>query len=246
MSKNFELMQQAGRNFETTSITQPRRVPPKMHEKGYQGGARLELGQVAREENQRLVQRIFLPQTQEAPRVVLFAGTHEGTGCGHICLQVAETLRSSVSGSVCLVEANLRSPLLPSLLGTPNHYGLTDALLQEGPIRSFVKSLQNESLWFLSSGSLAGDSPNLLSSGRIKARVDELREEFDYVLVHAPSLTQYTDVTALGHLTDGLVLVFESNSIGKDAALGVLENLRASRINVLAVVLNKRTFAASR
>jgi Mrp family chromosome partitioning ATPase len=246
MSKNFELMQQVGRSFEAPSMPQPKLVPPRVHGKAYQGGARLELGQVAREENQRLVQQVFLSQTQAASRVVLFAGTHEGTGCGPICLQVAETLRDSVSGSVCLVEANLRSPSLTSLLGAPNHRGLTDALLQEGPIRSFVKPLQSGNLWFLSCGSLASDSPNLLSSGRIKTRVDELRKEFDYVLVHGPSLTQYTDVTLLGHLTDGLVLVFESNSNGKEAALRVLENLRASRINVLAAVLNKRTFAASR
>jgi len=232
MSRNFELTQQIARDFEVT----------KVHKKAHQNGARFDLGQVAREEILRFVQRIFLLQTQKAPRAVLFAGVNQGTGCSQICLLVADTLRANVSGSVCIVEANFRSPSLPSLLGTTNHHGLTDALLQEGPIRSFARSLQTDNVWFLSCGSLAPDSPNLLNGDRIRARFAELRKEFDYVLVDAPSLTKYADATALGRLTDGLVLVLEANSTRKEAALRVMENLRAVQIEVLGAVLNKRTF----
>jgi Mrp family chromosome partitioning ATPase len=97
-------------------------------------------------------------------------------------------------------------------------------------------------VWFLSSGSLTPDSPNLLNSDRFKLRFEELRKEFDYVLIDAPSLTRYADATALGRLTDGLVLVLEANSTRKEAALRVMENLRAAQIPVLGAVLNKRTF----
>jgi Mrp family chromosome partitioning ATPase len=46
------------------------------------------------------------------------------------------------------------------------------------------------------------------------------------------------DATALGRLADGLVLVLEANSTRKEAALSVIENLRAAQIQVLAAVLN--------
>jgi Mrp family chromosome partitioning ATPase len=242
MSKNFELMQQAGRDFEVPSRPQPSRVFPKVHEEARQNGARFDLGQVAREEALRLVQRIFLPSDQKGPRAVLFAGIDRGSGCSQVCLLVAETLRSTVSGSICVVEANLRSPSLPGMLGTTNHHGLTDALLQEGPIRSFARPLEIDNVWLLSCGSLSPDSPNFLNSERLKARFDELRAEFDYLLVDAPSLTRYADATALGRLTDGLVIVLEANSTRKEAALTVMENLRAAKIQVLGAVLNKRTF----
>ena len=242
MSKNFELMQQVDRGFEATSIPGPSPVFSKAHEKVRTNGTRFDLGQVAREEILKLVQRIFLQQTQEASRAILFAGIDQGTGCSQICLLVAETLRSTVSGSICLVEANFRSPSLLSLPGTANHHGLTDALLQEGPIRSFARPLQTDNVWLLSCGLLTADSPNLLNGDRMRARFDELRNEFDYLLVDAPSLTRYADATALGRLTDGLVLVLEANSTRKEAALRVTENLRAAQIPVLGAVLNKRTF----
>jgi Mrp family chromosome partitioning ATPase len=242
MSKNYELMQQVGRDFEAPSISLPNREVTKTLEKSRRIVARFDLGQVAREETLRLVQRIFLSPGPKAPRAVLFAGIDRGAGCSQICLLVAETLRSTVNGSICLVEANLRSPSLPGMLGTTNHHGLTDALVQDGPIRSFARPLELDNVWLLSCGSLSPDSPNFLNSDRLKARFEELRTEFDYLLVDAPSLTRYADATALGQLTDGLILVLEANSTRKEVALRVMENLSAARIEVLGAVLNKRTF----
>jgi len=99
----------------------------------------------------------------------VFAAVDKGSGCSQICARVAEALPANVRGSVCLVEANFRSPSLPELFGTTNHFGLTDALLGQGPIRTFTRPLHTENLWLLSSGSLTADSPSLLNSNRIKA-----------------------------------------------------------------------------
>jgi Mrp family chromosome partitioning ATPase len=244
MSRNFELMRNLGRDFEGTPTPGPRPVAPSQQETVtvHRTGARFDLSQMAREETLRLVQRLFLQQPQKAPRAILFAGIEQGTGCSQICLLVAETLRSAVSGSICLVDANFRSPSLPRLLGTTNGYGLTNALLQNGPVRSFARPLRMDNAWLLSCGSLGPGSLNLLNSQSMKARFDELRMQFDYLLIDAPSLSKYADATALGRLTDGLVLVLEANSTRKETALNVMENLRAAQISVLGAVLNKRTF----
>jgi Mrp family chromosome partitioning ATPase len=243
MSKNFELMQQVGRGIEEPSTPLPSRVSAPVCQEERPIVTRFSSDEFAREEARNLVQRLFLPsQGQKAPRVVLFAAIDGRAGCSQICILVAEALRNTVSGSICLVEANLRSPSLPGLLGTTNHFGLTDALLQKGPIRSFAKPLELDNVWLLSSGSISSDSPSLLNSDRLKVRIEELRTEFDYLLIDAPSLTRYADATALARLTDGLVLVLEANSTRKEAAVSVMQSLRTARIPVLGAVLNKRTF----
>jgi Mrp family chromosome partitioning ATPase len=246
MSRNFELMRNLGRDFEEPSVPRPRPVAPNEQERhrrtGTGTGTRFDLSQMAREETLRLVQRLFLQQSQKGPRVILFAGIEQGTGCSQICLLVAETLRSAVSGSICLVDANFRSPSLPRLLGMTNSYGLTNALLEDGPVRAFVRPLQLANAWLLSCGSLGPGSLDLLNSQHMKTRFEELRAQFDYLLIDAPSLSRYADATALGRLTDGLVLVLEANSTRKETALNVMENLRAAQIQVLGAVLNKRTF----
>jgi Mrp family chromosome partitioning ATPase len=246
MSKNFELMQQAGKDPEFRPVRKLESTPAQIFGNGGGNGHRdvevLDLDQQAGEEVLRLVQRVFLLQAQEPPHVVVFAGIDHGSGCSRICMRAAETLAKNIPGSVCLVEANLRSPALPAMLGTTNHHGLTDALLHEGPIRSFAKPVRGDNLWLLSSGALAVDSANLLNSERLKSRLAELRKEFDFVLIDAPPLTRYSDAIPIAQLAEGLVLVLEANSTRKEAALEVTNALRSAQIQVLGAVLNKRTF----
>jgi protein-tyrosine kinase len=253
MSRNFELMELAGRGAEFGPVREVREAETTADDRNandyrnadgaaQRDAAGLDLDQLAREESLRLVQRIFLLQGQDPARMVVFAGIDHGSGCSQLCVRTAETLASNVTGSICLVDANLRSPALPGLFGTTNHYGLTDALLQVGPIRSFVKPLRNQKLWLLSCGSLTADSPRLLNSNHLKDRLTELRKEFDYVLIDAPPLTRYADAIALGKLTDGFVLILEANSTRREVALTVTENLRASGIKILGAVFNRRTF----
>jgi capsular exopolysaccharide synthesis family protein len=244
MSKNYELMQQAGmqQEFRPTRKIESTTPAKAGNVNGHREADGLDLDQLAGEEVLRLVQRVFLLQAQEPPHMVAFAGIDHGNGCSRICMRVAETLAKNVRGSVCLVEANLRTPALPEMFGTTNHHGLTDALLQEGPIRSFTKPVRGDNLWLLSSGALAADSAQLLNSERLKPRLAELRKEFDFVLIDAPPLTRYSDAIGLAQMTDGLVLVLEANSTRREAALQVAENLRAANIRILGAVLNKRTF----
>jgi capsular exopolysaccharide synthesis family protein len=174
--------------------------------------------------------------------VVTFAGIDAGNGCSWICAQVAGILASQKLGSVCLVDANLRSPSLPEMFGVTNHFGLSDALSKNGSIRDFTKIVRSDNLWLLSCGSHAAGSLSLLNSDKMKVRVAELRKEFDYVLIDSPPLNTFSDGLAVGQLSDGLVLVLEANSTRREAAAKVAESLRAAQIKILGAVLNKRTF----
>jgi Mrp family chromosome partitioning ATPase len=253
MSKNFELIQQAGFNLKPGSVTDS---PAPMTEelssaknektsgirKTASTAAELNVDKLTQEESLKLVQNVFLHQATEAPRCVVFAGIDHGNGCSHLCAQAAEILADNITGSVCLVEANLRSPSLPSFFGTTNHHGLTDALLHEDSIKNYAKKVSTDRLWLLSSGSMQAKTAGMLNSEQMKARVKELRSEFDYLIIDSPPLNGYSDAIALGELADGLILVLEANSTRREAAMRVAESLRTAKIHLLGAVLNKRTF----
>jgi Mrp family chromosome partitioning ATPase len=239
MSRNFELMQEMGNRSwpQRTRFVDPvfvdgdRLSGPSLTERAMDN------------ETLRLVQRIFLTQGQQPPRVVIFAGVNHGEGCSSICASVGETLSRNVSGSVCLVEANFRSPALPAIFQTTNHHGLTNALLTAGPIRSFAKPMSgDQKLWLLSAGELATDSANLLSSDQLKERIAELRRQFDFVLIDAAPLSQYADAIALGPLTDGVILVLGAESTRRESAQMATDTLRTAQIPILAAILNNRSF----
>jgi capsular exopolysaccharide synthesis family protein len=243
MSKNFELMQEAGISL-GSSIPEVKSAASVLDhtQKARSREKKFNLDSVAREESLKLVQRVFLSGKAGAPRVVVFCGVDPGSGCSRICAQTAEMLASHKLGSVCLVDANLRAPSLPDILGVTNHYGLSDALRERGAIRGFSKQVRLENLWLLSSGSLATESSAMVSGDGMKERISELRKEFEFVLIDAPPLNTYADGTALGQLADGVVLVLEANCTRREVASRAAENLRAAQIPILGAILNKRTY----
>ena len=197
---------------------------------------------LVQEEALRLVQQVFLLQNQEPPHVVIMAGVDHGSGCSLIAAAVSETLAQHASRPVCLVEANFRSPSLREFFGVTNRQGLTEALVQPGPISAFTEPVANENLWLLSSGAASAESANLLTSGALSERLTELRREFEFVIIDAPPLSRYSDALVLGQHADGLVLILEADSTRREAASVVATSLRSAAVKVLAAVLNKREF----
>jgi polysaccharide biosynthesis transport protein len=250
MSKNFELMRQAASERQFQSAPPQAEVPPLVagngghfgNGNGYGKSNGLDLDRFAREETLKLVQRVFLLQSSAVPKVVMFAGVDPGNGCSRICAQTAEVLAANVTGTVCVVEANVRTPSLPEYFGVTNHRGLTDSLLQDGPVRSFAKQVRRENLWLLSCGALAADSANLLRTEKLNSRLNELRQQFDFIVVDVPALNQYADAAAVAKVCDGIIIVLEANSTRREAARKMTENLQMTNTPILGVVLNKRTF----
>lgn len=197
---------------------------------------------IAQQECFKLVQRIFLAQTDNALRAVVFAGIDRGNGCSRICVEAARLLAANTSGSVCLVDANLRSPALPRFFSLLDGSGLVNSLAEEGVIRRFATQLNPANLWLLPAGARGADSLSSLNSDRLKERLQELRKEFDYVLIDAPALSVYADALALGQIADGIVVVLQADSTRRGSALKSLQTLREARIEVLGAVLNRRTF----
>jgi polysaccharide biosynthesis transport protein len=242
MSKNYEFTQQTGIGLGQSGSRAASAAAPARSKTSTIAEILSEAPMEMREESLKLVQRLFLSAQQAPPKAVMFAAIDSGNGCSRLCAITAQLLAENVSGSVCLVEGNFRTPSLPELFGGANHYGLADCLRQEGPIRSFAKRTERDNLWLLSAGRHGEDSLNLLSCDRMKERMLELQSEFSFVLIDAPPLNVYADASVLGRLVNGVVLVLEANATRREVALRIAEGLRAAKIPVLAAVLNKRTF----
>jgi Mrp family chromosome partitioning ATPase len=243
MSRNFELLFEAGKAQEMLRQRMEQQQPPvDSSEEFVPGTPALKIEGAAREEVTKLVQRLFLHPGVAAPRQVVFAGTERGNGCSWICAHAADILGSQVRGSVCVVDCDLRLPTLHEEFQVANHYGLADALQCSEPIRQFVQQLSRPNLWLLGCGSLNEESPKLLTLERMRKRMFELRSEFDYVLLDVAPLSSSDDGVMLGSWCDGVTLVLKENTSNRKAAQKVLRELQAVNAPVLGAVLNQRTF----
>ena len=236
MSNNYEILRQVDKNqalFET-----PGRRTVSTVRKPEQPGMR----DPSREEAIKLAQRLFLSAGAQVPHMVVFSSVEHGNGCSLVCAQVAEALASQTEGTVCLIDANLRSPSLHRFFEIGNELGLVDAIVQSEPVKKFCQPVNGNNLWLLPSGPTLSDSHSLLNSERLLSRLAELRLEFSYVLIDAPPINPYADATILGRIVDGLVLVLEANETRRETARKAKETLEVAKVRLLGAVLNKRTF----
>jgi len=201
-----------------------------------------DLEAITREEEVKLVQRVFPATSPESPRVVLFTGLESEAGCAPTCARVAEILAGRSEGPVCVVDANFRLPSLHEYFGVENLKGLAEATVESGPVQNFAQQIPEPDLWLMTSGKASGKLRFPVMADGLRVRIEELRDAFKYVIIHSGPLRLETSAMLLSRWTDGVVLVLEANATRRDAARRVKKILDAANVSVLGVVLNNRTF----
>src|SRR4030095_2159303 len=252
MSRTFELLQRTGKSqrlFLEPPITEEASAAKTT--RLWEGSptrpaeirrVRLDIEGLGREESLKFVRRVFLSQDDDEARSVVFSGVERAVGSTWNCVCAARTLAAQVAGRVCVVDANFRHPALHRFFGVQNTGGLAAAVTGQESISAFLIQLGDTNLWLLPSGAEMSDLSRHCTPLEMELRLTELRDQFDYVLIDAPSANHYADALALGAMTDGVVLVLDSESTHRDAASRADMRLRGARVRTSGAILNKRSY----
>jgi Mrp family chromosome partitioning ATPase len=187
-----------------------------------------------------LVRRVFLAAGR-APRSVLFASVEAAGQSARVSARVARALASCDVGTVCLVDANLRSPSMHRMFGVPQDPGVVDRL-ERGSSSRFLTREVSHRLWLMpAGGSTAGSAADLPPDG-IRAMTHELREAFGWVLVDVGPIGTDGVVPAVAPCADGVVLVVAAHATRRAPALQASQDIVAAGGLLLGAVLTDRTF----
>jgi len=185
----------------------------------------------------RLVQGLFLSTSGSAHREIVFCGVDSENSSSSVCASAGRTLAAYSSRSVCLVDANSRSPHLSNLFGVE-----TTAFLREPvPVRERCVEV-GENLWLAGTGFLADDHGSLSSAAKLKQHLAELSEAFEFVLIDAPGAGVSADAAILGQMVNGAVLVIDAGITRRITARKAKEFLAGAGVRLLGSVLHGRSF----
>jgi capsular exopolysaccharide synthesis family protein len=242
MSKNFELLQKVEQEREAEQRKSGDQTSAYGNNESWSARPFPDTGlaQASRDQLVRLVQNLFL--MPGGAKSVVFSGVERGTGATWVASNVAQILATQGTGSVCLVDANLRAPALHDFFGVQNHYGLADAVMDPAPLTTFLKQMSPPNLWLLTCGSSEKREEARISTESLRTRIKQLCSEFDYVIVDTPALNVYSDAVTLAAVTDGLAVVLKANSSRRETAQRVLRDLKTSNVRLLGAILNQRQF----
>jgi protein-tyrosine kinase len=193
----------------------------------------------AEEQIRGLVQQVFFPGWPKRAHQVVFSAVDADTDIGSICMQVGLALSAQVSGTTCLVEANLTSPGLEHEVERNGHDLIADS--PRSAFREPASRLSNE-LWLIPRSAFLGEQETALSASWLRERLAELRQTFNYTVLYGPPAGAGSEAALLASLCDGMVLVVEANSTRRVAAQKVKEKLHSANARLLGAVLSQRAF----
>lgn len=140
---------------------------------------------------------------------------------------------------VLLVDADLRLPKVHTLLDLPNEQGLSNVISSNLPISKVIqRSPLSENLFVLTAGQIPPDPIKLLSSKKMQSIMEQLRQEFDFVIYDTPPVIGLADSSIVATYTAGIVLVVRMGKTDRSVVMQALERLKISRAPVLGTVSN--------
>jgi hypothetical protein len=185
----------------------------------------------AHEQIRGLVRRVFLSNTPDSPRQVVFSASDVNTEVGSICDQVGRALALETSADIAIVGRELWA----------DSAGQTTSCSMATAIKSCARQ-EAVNLWHVSEFDLRkfGQEPG--TAQYWVHCLDKLRNEFQYTIIQAPAAATSSEAALLGQLADGIILVLGAHRTRRASARKIKETLQAAHSRILGTVLNGRRF----
>ena len=123
-------------------------------------------------------------------------------------LNLGLTLAELRSRRTIIVEADLRLPAFAKLLKLEDGPGLVNYLRGEVTLEEATQRVGDDGAYLLAAGDRAfDDAVSLLSSSRMQALLEHLRQRFDHVVIDTPPVIELADAGVLGGLSDEVLLI---------------------------------------
>lgn len=181
----------------------------------------------------------LLSTTPHPPKAILVTSANAGEGKTTTAMNLAISLAQS-GGPVVIINADMRRPGLTRIEAFDSPRGLSTVLSGNDVLDSAVQEFAEvPGLFVLPAGPTPPQPSEMLSSEAMLNLIHELRKKFKHIVIDSPPIMAVTDATILSTMTDGVILVVESDTTPKKIISRARKILEAAGARILGVVLNK-------
>jgi capsular exopolysaccharide synthesis family protein len=171
-----------------------------------------------------------------APKVIVVTSPSLMEGKSITCANLGVVL-AQADKSTLILDCDFRKPVIHKVFGLQNLLGVEDVLVGE---RS-LQEIWQEPLPGLKVGTAGSIPPNpteLLGSSRVTELLEQVRQEFDYVLLDVPPMRLVSDPVILATQGDGVLLVIDFQKTRRGSVRQAMHGLEAAGAYVLGTVMN--------
>lgn len=176
--------------------------------------------------------------TENKSKVIVVTSTVPSEGKTTISTNLAAVF--GMSDKKCIVlSLDMRRPMLHKVFALTNKIGMSTVLSKNSTLKEVIwehKKIKN--LDIITSGPIPPNPSELMQAGKIEEIINELRNDYDYIIIDSPPMGLVTDALLLMKQADISLVVFRSEFSEKEYVKS-LEDITASyNINNVGLVLN--------
>ena len=174
-------------------------------------------------------------QSEKPLQVVCVSSGHVQDGKSLISCNLALSFCRDLGRKVVLLDCDFRNPTLQSHLGISLSPGILNYLGGKG-LEPYCYMRRVGQLYVMTAGGTARNPVELLAQPKMQQLIDDLRKDFDTIIVDSPPLQPISDTQIVSRFVDGLILVIRQGKTPYRAVQKALDSLDQSKL--LGVVFN--------
>lgn len=167
--------------------------------------------------------------------MVTSSGQHEGKTflSTHLAASLARVGRKTL-----LLDCDLRKPSIHHRVGVAAGPGLCEVLRGEVDLAQAIQTVPGTDLAVLTAGNMDAQVTCALSNGQFRSLLDQLREQFDSVVLDSAPTLIVSDTLLIGKQVDAVILVVRPQVSRAPLVYSAFEQMRGLNIRVLGAVIN--------
>lgn len=173
-------------------------------------------------------------QTQQ---VIMGTSAGPGEGKSTTVANLAVTYAHNEKKTL-LLELDLRKPTVHKTFNLSNRVGITHVLTNQATLDDVTQQTSVPNLYVITAGMIPPNPSELLGSKMLASVIEQLREQFDQIIIDTPPVLALTDAQLISTCCDGVVLVADSGRVKRTALIDAKERLELVKAKILGVVIN--------
>jgi len=190
-------------------------------------------------ENYRTVRTsILLSHAESPPKSIVFTSALPKEGKTATVANMAVAF-SQLDEKVLVVDGDLRKPRLHRVFKVKNIGGLSGYLTGKVSIEDAIQKTNVENVWLIPSGPIPPNPAELLNSEKMKGMIEELKREYDVVMLDAPPLLAVVDGVIISSFGDSTIFIIQAGKTTLRPFLQALEELKRAKAKIIGVLFNE-------
>ena len=178
----------------------------------------------------------------ENVKKIMLTSCHAAEGKTYLSMNIMRTM-AKLGRSVVLVDADLRRSMIVQKYDVQFNseeqaVGLSHFLAGMAEEGDVIYETDIPGAYMVPVGRKVSNSLPLLNSQRFQRLLDDLAEQFDYVIIDAPPIGMVIDAAQIAKFCDGTVLVVGYNTVRRQELIDARDQISQTGCPILGAVMN--------